>query len=409
MYTVTKDRPLATTITGSLPRPAWFVENLRGRAFLDAMGSDYRFREQYFDAVAVLVNDQARAGLDIVTDGDMRFDTDIGGRSWFGYLFERMDGLGDIGMRHGGSEWAARPRGGGGGGGAGPAEATVARVNVPGDILHEVMEARLPARVLGEVGRGSLQYDAVFRAAQRLTDRPVKIGSCCGQMVNKVALNEYYDSPLASVMAFSRALNEEYHAVADAGAELLQVEEPCLHFVEGSDWEISLDEYVDAFNREVAGLRDRLEVWCHTCWGNPLAQKIEANYRYRPILGHLDRLDVDVLTFETADNGGAELADIAAAVSVDKKICIGGVTHRTLQVETPEEVAALVRRALEHIPVERLLVSTDCGFGRQGMSRLHAFYKMVALSRGVNIVRRELGLPEGRIPAAEGRYEFLTS
>ena len=404
MYTVTKDRPLATTITGSLPRPSWFVEDLRGRAFLEALGSDYRYREQYFDAVAVLVNDQVRAGLDIVTDGDMRFDTDIGGRSWFGYLFERMDGLGDIGMRGGGSEWAARPRGGGA---ADPAEAAVARVHVAGDILHEVMEARLPARILGDVGRGSLQYDAVFKAAQRLTDRPVKIGSCCGQMVNKVALNDYYDSALEAVTAFSIALNEEYHTVADAGAEILQVEEPCLHFVEGSDWEISLEEYVGAFNREVEGLRDRLEVWCHTCWGNPLAQKIEANYRYRPILEYLNRLDVDVLTFETADNAGAELADIAAAIGADKKICIGGVTHRTLQVETPEEVAALLRRALEHIPPERLLVSTDCGFGRQGMSRMHAFYKMVALSRGVNMVRRELGLPESRIPAAEGRYEFL--
>ena len=406
MYTVTKDRPLATTITGSLPRPSWFAEDLRGRAFLEALGSDYRYREQYFDAVAVLVNDQVRAGLDIVTDGDMRFDTDIGGRSWFGYLFERMDGLGDIGMRGGGSEWAARPRGGGA---AAPAEASVARVHVAGDILHEVMEARLPARILGEVGRGSLQYDAVFKAAQRLTDRPVKIGSCCGQMVSKVALNDYYDSALESVMAFSSALNEEYHAVADAGAEILQVEEPCLHFVEGSDWEISLEEYVGAFNREVEGLRDRLEVWCHTCWGNPLAQKIEANYRYRPILEYLDRLDVDVLTFETADNGGAELAEIGAAVSADKKICIGGVTHRTLQVETPEEVAALLRRALEHIPPERLLVSTDCGFGRQGMSRMHAFYKMVSLCRGVNLVRHELGLPESRIPAAEGRYEFLSN
>ena len=405
MYTVTRDRPLATTITGSLPRPGWFVENLRGRAFLEAIGSDYRYREQYFDAVAALVNDQVRAGLDIVTDGDMRFDTDIGGRSWFGYLFERMDGLGDIGMRPGGAEWAARPSGGGGA--ADPDKAAVARVNVAGDILHEVMEARLPARVLGEVGRGSLQYDAVFKAAQRLTDRPVKIGSCCGQMVHKVSVNAHYESALEAVMAFSRALNEEYHAVADAGAEILQVEEPCLHFVEGSDWEISLDEYVDAFNREVAGLRDRLEVWCHTCWGNPLAQKIEAGYRYRPILEHLDRLDVDVLTFETADNGGAELPEIAAAIGADKKICIGGVTHRTLQVETPEEVAALVRRALDHIPAERLLVSTDCGFGRQGMSRMHAFYKMVSLSRGVNLVRRELGLPESPVPAAEGRYDFL--
>jgi 5-methyltetrahydropteroyltriglutamate--homocysteine methyltransferase len=406
MFTVTKDRPMATTITGSLPRPTWFVENLRGRAFLQAMGSDYGFREQYFDAVAAVLSDQSRAGLDIVTDGDMRFDNDIGGRSWFGYLFERMDGLGDIGMRRPGSEWAAQSRQAPE---LGQATAALAHVDVAGDILHEVMEARLPPRILGEVGRGCLQYDAIFKAAQRLTERPVKIGSCCGQMVNKNALNAYYESPLEAVMAFSIALNEEYHAVADSGAAILQVEEPCLHFVAGSDWEISLNDYVDAFNREVAGLRQRLEVWCHTCWGNPLAQKVEAHYSYKPILEYLDRLDVDVLTFETADNGGAELADIASAISADKKICIGGVTHRTLQVETPQQVAELVRRALAHIRPERLLISSDCGFGRQGMSRIHAFYKMVALTKGVNIVRLELGLEPSRVLAAEGQYDFLPS
>jgi 5-methyltetrahydropteroyltriglutamate--homocysteine methyltransferase len=400
MYTVSKDLPLATTITGSLPRPTWFVHDLHGRPFLEAMGSDYGFREQYFDAVACLINDQMRAGLDIVTDGDMRFDNDIGGRSWFGYLFERMQGLGDIAMRHGGSEWAARGEGA-------TEDAPVARVDVPGDILHEVMEARLPPRILGEVGRGTLQYDAVFKAAQRLTERPVKIGSCCGQMVCKNAINRHYASSLDAVLGFSEALNAEYHALADAGAPIVQVEEPCLHFVAGSAWDVTMDDYVTAFNREVRGLRERIEVWCHTCWGNPLAQKVEAGYSYKPILPYLDRLDVDVITFETADNGGAELADIAAAISTDKKICIGGVTHRTLQVESPEQVAALVRKALAHIAPERLLISTDCGFGRQGMSRIHAFYKMVALVRGVNIVRQELGIAPSRVLAAEGRYDFL--
>jgi len=141
-------------------------------------------------------------------------------------------------------------------------------------------------------------------------------------------------------------------------------------------------------------------VWCHTCWGNPLGQRVEAGYRYRPILEHLDRLEVDVITFETADNGGAELADIAAA--------IGGVTHRTLEVERPEQVAELVRRPLEHVLPERLLVSSDCGFGRQGMSRIHAFDKMVSLVKGVNLVRGEPGLAPRRNLAAEGRYDFLS-
>ena len=75
------------------------------------------------------------------------------------------------------------------------------------------------------------------------------------------------------------------------------------------------------------------------------------------------------------------------------------LSHRDLQIETPQEVAELVRAALKHIEPERLLLSSDCGFGRQGMSRTHAFYKMIAMTRGADIVRRELGLPETNIPA----------
>ena len=73
-------------------------------------------------------------------------------------------------------------------------------------------------------------------------------------------------------------------------------------------------------------------------------------------------------------------------------------------MERPEQVADLIRRALKHIPVERLVVSSDCGFGREGMSRRIAFYKMVSIVRGTNIVRKELGLPEAQCLAADPRY-----
>jgi 5-methyltetrahydropteroyltriglutamate--homocysteine methyltransferase len=72
----------------------------------------------------------------------------------------------------------------------------------------------------------------------------------------------------------------------------------------------------------------------------------------------------------------------------------------------PEDVAALIRRALKHVPPERLLLSSDCGFGRQGMSRTHAFYKMIAIVRGANIVRHELGLPEAEIAAGDARFRI---
>jgi len=75
--------------------------------------------------------------------------------------------------------------------------------------------------------------------------------------------------------------------------------------------------------------------------------------------------------------------------------------------EPAEEVAGLVRSALDHISPERLILSTDCGFGRQGMSRMHAFYKMVSLVRGVNLVRAELGLEEAYVPAASPRLTML--
>ncbi|MBL8672782.1 MAG: cobalamin-independent methionine synthase II family protein [Alphaproteobacteria bacterium] len=394
MYKATAGKPLAATITGSLPRPSWFVENLSGRPFLSAMAGDVRFREQYADAVAALIADQQRAGIDIVSDGEMRFDLDVGGRSWFGYQFDRMDGMERAEVRRGGAEWAAR-------GGA------RRRTDTPGDILHEVAETRMPPLLTGRAGCGCLQYDAVWKTAQRLTDRPVKMGSCSAQMVDKLVVNKFYKDRRESVMALSDAMNEEHLRLADAGCAVIQVEEPCLHFVAGTDWEVSLDTYVEAFNREVRGLRAKTEVWCHTCWGNPLAQRVEAGYAYKPILPYLDRLDVDVLTFEAADSGGRELPEIAAAVSQDKKICIGVVSHRTLQVEQPSEVAALIRKALKHVRPERLLLSTDCGFGRQGMARIHAFYKMTSLVLGANIVRRELGLPEAPVRAAEDRFSFL--
>ena len=92
MYRATKDIILPTTITGSLPRPSWYTENLGNRHFLEAMVSR-RFREQYEDALTCYLRDQELAGLDIVTDGDCRFDDDVGGQSWTAYPPNHMTGL----------------------------------------------------------------------------------------------------------------------------------------------------------------------------------------------------------------------------------------------------------------------------------------------------------------------------
>lgn len=390
MFIATADRPLATTITGSLPRPHWYVESLGTRPFLTAYNGSVTFREQYRDAVGALISDQTRAGLDIVSDGEMRFDTDIGGRSWFGYLFDRMAGLAPI------EAPATRDVGN-------PRAAIRARAATPGDILNEFVATLRPPRIVGPVGPGTLQYDAVWKVAQALSDKPVKLGSCSAQMIERQARNEYYASREEALFALSEALNEEYHRLADAGCAVIQVEEPCLHGTGGVPRDIPFEQYVEAFNREVRGLRGKTEVWCHTCWGNPFAQRLAENMSYAPAAQLLAALDVDVLTIEATESGGADIATVARHLGRDKKLCIGVISHRTLQVEQPAGVAALIRKALEHVEPERLVVSSDCGFGRQGMSRTHAYYKMIAMVRGVNTVKRELGLPEAEIPAANER------
>ena len=388
MLTVSKDRPLLTTITGSLPRPHWFVANLQGRPFSLAM-TDIAFREQYTDAVAAYLSDQVRAGLDLLSDGDARCDCDVGGRSWFAYATERLYGL--EGHHVGRGRTAS------------------SRDKMAGDIMFEVLETRVLPNVRGGVRRGPLEYARVWKVAQRLTRKPVKFGAISGQMIATGVHDEHYGNRRDLVMALSQAMNEELVELADAGCPVIQVEEPAIHGMVGvDDKELTGEFLVEAFNREVRGLRGKAEVWCHTCWGNPAAQRTETTRRfYQHALPYFDELDVDVVTFEAADNGGDEIESFAKGLGADKKIAIGVVSHRTLQVERPEAVASLIRRALQFMPPERLIVSTDCGFGRQGMSRLHAFYKMVALVRGTNIVRRELGLPAADILAADPKGSLI--
>jgi 5-methyltetrahydropteroyltriglutamate--homocysteine methyltransferase len=388
MLTVSRNHPLLTTITGSLPRPHWFTVNLQGRAFSLAM-SEIAFREQYSDAVAAFLSDQTRAGLDLLTDGDARCDCDVGGRSWFGYAAERIGGL----ERHH----------------LGRGRTASSRDKTSGDIMYEVLETRVLPRVTRQVSRGPLEYAQVWKVAQRLTRRQVKFGAISAQMLATAISDSYYGSRGDLIAALSAILNEELHLLADAGCTVIQVEEPAIHGMVGvDDKEVTGDFLVAAFNREVRGLREKTEVWCHTCWGNPAAQRTETKRRfYTQALPYFDKLDVDVITFEAADNGGDELESFAAAIDTSRKIAIGVVSHRTLQIERAEEVAALIRRALKVIRPERLIISTDCGFGRQGMSRLHAAYKMVALVRGTNIVRRELGLAEADVLAADAKGSLI--
>ena len=115
-----------------------------------------------------------------------------------------------------------------------------------------------------------------------------------------------------------------------------------------------------------------------------------------------------MITFECASSDGKDLP-LFAKYQTDKKIGIGVVNHCNTIVEPPEHVAGLIRKALEYIPPERLVITTDCGFGREGLSRRIAYYKCVSLVQGTNIVRRELGLPEAHIRAADPKLYFASA
>jgi 5-methyltetrahydropteroyltriglutamate--homocysteine methyltransferase len=390
MYTGTAATLLPTTIIGSLPRPAWYTQNLGARDFREAM-VDRAYREQYLDACSAYLRDQETAGLDIVTDGDCRFDADVAGHNWFSYAPLHMDGFA------GARAYAVQ------GGLAG-------LPHKPGHILHDVLETRVMPDLVGPVGRGRLRYAAVWKAAQRLTTRPVKFGTITAELIAMSVRDLHYRDLRKSILAISDALNAELHELADAGCKVIQMEEPQIHLLAAkgiSDKVLNADFMVEVFNNTVRGLRAKSEVWCHTCWGNPAAQRLFASQpSYAPALDALSRVDADVLTFETCSSGGMDLAAIGRRIA-DKKICIGVVDHHTLQVETPEQVAALIRKALEHIPKERLVLGSDCGMGREGMSRRHAYYKMVSIVLGTNLVRRELGLPPAACLAAEERFSMV--
>jgi 5-methyltetrahydropteroyltriglutamate--homocysteine methyltransferase len=166
---------------------------------------------------------------------------------------------------------------------------------------------------------------------------------------------------------------------------------------------------VKIFNNTVKGLRGKTEVWCHTCWGNPSQQRIFAEVQsYQPTLEALNQVEADALTFETRSSGTGDLKAIGEVIK-DKKVVIGVIDHHTLQVERPDQVAALIREALKHIPPERLIISSDCGMGREGMGRRHAGYKMVSMVLGTNIVRKELGLPQAECLAADQRYTLTAA
>ena len=270
MFRATKDITLPTTITGSLPRPSWFTENLGARSFMDAMVNNQLPRAIHRRG-SVYLREQELAGLDIVTDGDAHFDQDVGGQSWTNYPTRHMSGF----------DHSTRARSLAGKGGLGFPR---------GHILHDYLEARVMPSIVGPVGRGDLQYAAMWKTAQRMTKKPVKFGTIGPELVAFAVADRHYKSVRDRILAIADALNEELHELADAGCQVIQFEEPQIHLLAVRnivDAVINPAFSVEVFNRTVKGLRAKTEVWCHTCWGNPSQQRMFAQVQsYKSALRH---------------------------------------------------------------------------------------------------------------------------
>ena len=390
MLTVTANSILPCTITGSWPRPHWFDMSMWGRP-LDTCMMDVKFRERFHDALATVLSDQTRAGIDILTHGDLHCDDDMAGRSWHHYPLQRWSGFsGDyLQSEETRSPWLRYP---------------------PGTLLNEIYSGWRWPRVVDKIEHRPLDYAKIWRLAQAKATKPVRFGTCCSQVMGlflDIHTKKYKDSREV-IWDMAVAMNKELLALRDAGCKCIQIEEPTLHFwanTYGKDHD-NVKFMIEAYNREVQGLDD-VELWIHTCWGNPNMQRVIENDSYRESFQlYLEALRGDVWTVEMKDRNMREIELFAPLKGqLKKKICVGVVSHRTLQVELADQVAGSIRQALKHIAPEQLIVSSDCGFGRQGCNRDIAFFKTVAIAQGTNTVRKELGLPTTYVPAADAKLQ----
>jgi 5-methyltetrahydropteroyltriglutamate--homocysteine methyltransferase len=384
MFTATDGILFPATVTGSWPRPTWFTGGLWGRSVSDAL-LDTRYREELGDGLSSVISDQERAGLDILTNGDFHLDPDLAGLSWALYGAQRMKGISRDETAPASEEW----------------------VYPPGSLLGEVLGAwRIPPVVGRVVPGGALELDKLWRIAQSRTDRPVKMGVVSSQLVAsmlELRTDQYAENKRDLMWDMATAMNVELRRLADAGCRVIQIEEPLMHFVaQGTRDERYLDFLIECFNHEISGLDD-VEVWVHTCFGNANMQRVQGGTSYAEAIEiFLERVGGDVWTVEMKDRQFADLELFRPYRGrLTKKIALGVVSHRSLQVETPEEVAEDIRYAMNYIDPDRLVLTSDCGFGRGGPNRLVAFYKATAIAQGANIVRRELGAEPTRVRAAD--------
>lgn len=341
---------LAAGITGSLPKPSW-LSDPKAQLRADWVLAGDRLQEARDDAVRLAIADQEAAGLDIVTDGEQRRRH---------YIWGFIEGLAGV-----------------------EAEDLGKKVTRGGRYSDKPIDV---ARVVGDLAwTGPVLVDA-FRFAQSVANKPLKVTLPGPMTIVDSVIDEHYGASAPDLaLRFAALVNAEARALADAGAQIIQFDEPAFNI----DTDAVADWGLAALERAIEGLACEKAV--HICYGYGVPSVIawkEKNQEwghYAATLPLLNRSSVDQVSVEVAASG-VETSVIRNLP--DKKVMLGVINVSTDQVETVDEVADRIREGLKHCDAERLMPCTDCGLVPR--PRPVARAKMAALGEATRMVRATL-------------------
>ena len=337
------DLPILTTsVIGSYAIPGW-VHLARAAAARGEFGTS-DMQEVEDDAVDMAVRDQERAGVDIITDGEMR-------RVGFftAGFYERITGIAPADQ--------ARKSGVGG---------------------HDQREQYIASAQLdAPEGLGIVREYEYLRA--HTTHRVKMPVPGPYTLSGRIQPGRIYKDRMDVAYALAEIVNRELKALAAAGVGFIQMDEPS-YAVHSS----TPEAFVRLFNRTVEGVDATISI--HLCFGNYLGRPV-ARRTYKPLLPHIFDMHVHQYALEFANREMAEI-DLLASFPADREIAVGLVDVKNYYIETPEDVAERIRRTLEVVPPERVTVTPDCGFSQT--ARWAAQRKLVAMVEGTRLVRREL-------------------
>jgi 5-methyltetrahydropteroyltriglutamate--homocysteine methyltransferase len=337
---------LPTTVVGSYPQPDWLVDRgLLGSKLVPRVRARdiWRVPEPHLeqaqdDATLLAIRDMERAGIDIITDGEMRRE------SYSNRFATALEGIDN---------------------------------DNPGEVIGRTGQPTTVPRVVGPIGRREAVEVRDIEFLRRNTDRKTKITLPGPYTMAQQAKNEFYADDEETAMAFAVAVNEELKDLKRAGADVIQLDEPWLQGrPEGAH------RYgVKAINRALEGVEGPTVV--HLCFGYAaMVHEKPSGYSFLPQLADC-----------TADQISIEAAQPKIDLGVlkelsGKSILLGVLSLGDKTVETPEAVAERIRAGLKYVPADKLVPAPDCGM--KYLSRETAFAKLRALADGAAIVRREL-------------------